>query len=186
MGRRKATPEMEDRMRELRGMGWELVDIAREVGVSYASVSHYTKPGGVKEDNRRKREIRRKLHQDVVAFFGGKCSNPGCNVTDWRILDVNHLNGGGREDIKKYGGYYVFCRAILDGRRPTDDLNLLCKNCNWLYDYERGIRDDGENSDEANETPNPEFSTIQSRIARLKQTLLKPPAEMLQKQKEEA
>lgn len=140
MGKRKVTPKMVDRMRELRGVGWNHYRTACEVGVSQMSVNYYTRPGAVEEQSRRVREYHRKLKQDIVAFFGGKCSNPDCSAADWRILEVNHLNSGGKEDTKKYGGNHRLYRAILDGTRPTNDLNLLCASCNALYEHEVGRR----------------------------------------------
>lgn len=56
------------------------------------------------------------------------CVNCGCN--DHRILEINHINGGGTSEVKK--GQYTrqFLRSVLSGDRQIDDLNLLCKICN--------------------------------------------------------
>jgi hypothetical protein len=69
-----------------------------------------------------------------------ECVNCGCN--DLRILEINHINGGGGKDYKKHKNkpeliYY----AILRGERKTDDLNLLCRVCNALHYAElKGVR----------------------------------------------
>ena len=82
-----------------------------------------------------KRNLRLKLQ--VIALLGGKCSR--CGEADSRVLQVNHCNGGGRNEIRQtYHGTYPFYRAIVSGERPSNDLELLCANHNILYEYERG------------------------------------------------
>lgn len=77
-----------------------------------------------------------------LALLGGKCAR--CGVTDHRVLDVNHVNGGGTKEAKRFGGRYrgnKFYCAILDGRRTTTDLNLLCRPCNLIDHVERVFPD---------------------------------------------
>ena len=78
----------------------------------------------------------------VFKLLGGKCVV--CGISDSRVLQVNHLNGGssretGRGDKKK-AVYYNIYRAILNGSRGVSDLDLRCANCNMIYEYERGVR----------------------------------------------
>lgn len=59
------------------------------------------------------------------------CVRCGCN--DIRLLEINHINGRGREET---GGKFNtgFYKKIVSGNRKTDDLELLCKVCNaWHY-----------------------------------------------------
>lgn len=72
----------------------------------------------------------------VIEKLGGKCV--GCGVADPRILNVNHKNGEGRKELVTHRSNVTFYRRILDGERPTADLDLRCCNCNILYEYERG------------------------------------------------
>ena len=84
--------------------------------------------------------IRWKDKLGVISLLGGKCV--GCGISDPRLLQVNHVNGGGLQEVKGLTTHQ-FYRKILKGERKTDDLNLLCANCNVLYEYERGKRYDG-------------------------------------------
>lgn len=72
----------------------------------------------------------------VIERFGGKCNR--CRETDWRVLQVNHINGGGRKDFQGKGSKMVY-KEILDGKREGE-FNLLCANCNVRYEYEVGRR----------------------------------------------
>jgi hypothetical protein len=69
-----------------------------------------------------------------------KCEK--CGEKDVRILTVNHINGGGRKEAMQPNGHGwgKLCRAIYFGERCVDDLNVLCFNCNVLYEYERKAR----------------------------------------------
>ena len=62
------------------------------------------------------------------------CSNCGCN--DINLLEINHMNGGGKKELDalKSGDLKYL---IINGSRKTDDLNLLCRPCNGLDYLER-------------------------------------------------
>jgi len=88
-----------------------------------------------RESVRRKaRRYYQKSKLKVIEMLGGKCCN--CGNEDIRVLQVNHINGGGSED-NKLGNFY---RRIVNGTRKTEDLELLCANCNIIYEYKRGKR----------------------------------------------
>lgn len=74
----------------------------------------------------------------LIKLLGGECSE--CGNGDYRVLQLNHLNGQGREDARSYGTNYDLYKAILKRKRTTEDLNLLCGNCNILYEYKTGRR----------------------------------------------
>lgn len=72
----------------------------------------------------------------VLRILGGKCRR--CGNEDWRVLQINHKNGGGHEERSSRGmSGAALVRAILNGRK-TDDLDVLCANCNVIHEYERG------------------------------------------------
>ena len=79
-----------------------------------------------------------KLRVSILTLLGGKCSK--CGVDNYRILQVNHLDGGGRQEISEWTNRTAFYRAVLKKKRAVDDLNLLCCNCNILYEHEQGRR----------------------------------------------
>ena len=63
-----------------------------------------------------------------------------CGLTDIRVLSINHKNGGGTQDRKKYNGGTRLYYAIVTGKRSIEDLEILCANCQILYEYEVGRR----------------------------------------------
>ena len=75
-----------------------------------------------------------KLKDKVFEALGGaKCSNPDCHTpgreTDKRCLQIDHINGNGNRDRKKYGSTYKYFQAIL--ANPSE-YQILCANCNWI------------------------------------------------------
>ena len=45
-------------------------------------------------------KIRYKRRLKILKFLGNKCIK--CGFNDWRALQVDHVNGGGRKELKKY------------------------------------------------------------------------------------
>jgi hypothetical protein len=83
----------------------------------------------------RARKLLWKYKTDAFQQFGGKCRN--CGNSDFRVLQINHKNGGGSKEGKFGIRMYM---AIVKGTRNIKDIELLCANCNNVYEYERGIR----------------------------------------------
>jgi len=65
------------------------------------------------------------------ALFGSKCKIYG--FEDIRALQLDHINGGGHQEGLQGQNLY---RAILFGKRKTDDLQLLCANHNVIKRFE--------------------------------------------------
>lgn len=84
-------------------------------------------------------QIKIRRRKKLIQKLGGKCVN--CGITDWRLLQINHINGGGRKERLLLGKKLY--TDILKGKRE-EDYNLLCANCNILYEYDRGQRRDEE------------------------------------------
>lgn len=80
--------------------------------------------------------LSQKIHYLAIDKLGGKCSQ--CGVLDKRLLQINHMNGGGIKELRPYP--HGFYRRIVNGKRKTEDLDIRCANCNILYEYERGVR----------------------------------------------
>ena len=98
-----------------------------------------------REYKKRNREIvlsaerrrRWKIRLKVISSLGGRCSR--CGTDDPRVLQVNHVHGGGQQELRKlHLTNQQFHLRIANGSHTTDGLNLLCANCNVLYEYERG------------------------------------------------
>lgn len=72
----------------------------------------------------------RRIRKEVIEMLGGKCINCGCN--DYDALEINHINGGGNEEIRQIGKK-SFIFAIHNGTRKTNDLEVTCRVCNALH-----------------------------------------------------
>lgn len=75
-------------------------------------------------DNRKRKRLR------VLTMYGGKCAC--CSIDQKEFLAIDHTNGGGSADRKKYGGngsgtnrYYMW---LLEQKR--EGYRVLCHNCN--------------------------------------------------------
>lgn len=94
-----------------------------------------------RENREKSRDINRRyihrLHDKVIDLLGGRCTR--CGITDKRVLQVNHINGGGCKEFEKLGAA-VFYNQILKGERNINDLEARCSNCNIIYKWENSER----------------------------------------------
>lgn len=70
------------------------------------------------------------LRQSVLDKFGGICNK--CGFDDPRALQIDHVNGDGRLDLRNQTGakrYRYLKRVLLD---TENRYQLLCANCNWI------------------------------------------------------
>ena len=68
--------------------------------------------------------------QELIRFLGGKCIK--CGFSDYRALQIDHLNGGGHKEIRDLGHYQMYKRVYAH----PEDYQLLCANCNSIKRYE--------------------------------------------------
>jgi hypothetical protein len=59
-----------------------------------------------------------------------KCSRCGCDNVD--LVEINHKKGGGKKELGRKNSV-LFYFDIIYRRRKINDLNLLCKVCNWAH-----------------------------------------------------
>ena len=81
--------------------------------------------------------FKRRQRASKLACFnllGNKCVR--CGNDDKRVLNVDHVNGGGTQHRRKLGGNYFkkFAEEIRAGGRAYQ---LLCCNCNRIKRVER-------------------------------------------------
>lgn len=94
-----------------------------------------------------KRRNRENIRQKIRDFFGNKCGR--CGNSDFRVLQVDHINGDGyKYRTKKSGGifgkYYSTSTGLwsvwklirTDPEKAKKERQLLCANCNWIKRYE--------------------------------------------------
>jgi len=75
------------------------------------------------------------LRLQAIEHLGAKCRN--CGTVDPRVLQIDHIDGGGtkrrREGVTPTSEY----RRILDSSEGwNDEFQVLCANCNWIKRYE--------------------------------------------------
>ena len=80
-------------------------------------------------------DTRIELKIKVYNLLGNKCINPyniehgPIFLTDIRCLQIDHINGNGKKEYKKWHSTSTYLRHIL---KNIDDYQLLCANCNWI------------------------------------------------------
>ena len=87
-----------------------------------------TKPGNPTKYNDRYELAKNK----VFAAFGCKCNM--CNETDRRVLQLDHVNGGGNKERKKMNSLARYTRAL----KEPEKYQILCANCNVVKKFENG------------------------------------------------
>jgi hypothetical protein len=74
-----------------------------------------------------------------LALLGGKCNWPGCDWTDERALQIDHIHGGGRAEYQRSLNGAMYLRKVLRTENPHLKYQLLCANHNWV---KRAINDE--------------------------------------------
>jgi hypothetical protein len=83
------------------------------------------------EERRKWREQHRQVRERAMEQLGGKrCANCGCD--EFPLLEINHINGGGRLAAKSRSNRQLY-RDIVSGRVALNDYNVLCRICNALH-----------------------------------------------------
>lgn len=102
--------------------------------LAYAKRWWKDRPPEVKERHRvRNRERMRLLRQDVLERFGTTCAH--CGFDDQRALHVDHINGRGREERRRFKGAGPYYKYLLNEANLAD-YQILCANCNIIKQHE--------------------------------------------------
>ncbi len=120
------------KMRKLHSQGWNYNRIAKYLNRFHSSIRYHLDSNAREKMtiyNRstigRRREL---LRLKVVEKLGGKCAH--CGITDKRVLQLDHINGGGGKERKKgIEAYAIYRRAFLIGDK---EFQILCANCNII------------------------------------------------------
>ena len=80
----------------------------------------------------RQRNIRRTRHDKIIERLGNRCVK--CGFTDKWALQIDHIHGGGKKDVKRFKSTNAYYNHILN--ISDEDLfkkyQCLCANCNWI------------------------------------------------------
>jgi predicted HNH restriction endonuclease len=75
------------------------------------------------------RRLRNRL--EVLSALGGKCVR--CGIDDWRVLQIDHINGGGSQERKQVTSIDRYYRDML---LSPEKYQALCANCHQIKRYE--------------------------------------------------
>lgn len=89
--------------------------------------NHPNWKGGTKVANHRHKTRRR---QEMLEYLGAECIK--CGYSDFRALQIDHINAGGRKEFKEIGMTGIYKRVVEN----PEEYQLLCANCNWIKRYE--------------------------------------------------
>lgn len=67
----------------------------------------------------------------ALMFLGGCCTR--CGINDSRVLQIDHINGGGTKEQKKIGTQGIVKQVF----KFPNLYQLLCSNCNWIKKFEQ-------------------------------------------------
>lgn len=75
------------------------------------------------------RNWRARVRSSAIQAYGGCCNC--CGETEPLFLEVDHINGGGGKHRKEIRGGTSFYNWLESKGYPTDEYQLLCRNCNY-------------------------------------------------------
>lgn len=81
-----------------------------------------------------RRRLTRRLR--IIEHLGGVCGR--CGIDDWRVLQVDHVLGGGRQERLSSTSGDRYYDEIMES--PPGKYQLLCANCHQIKHYEDGGR----------------------------------------------
>ena len=77
------------------------------------------------------RSYNNQLRDAVLEQYGKQCASCGFD-TDVRILQLDHINGGGNTERRQIGVRGIRKNAL----QHPEQYQLLCPNCNWTKRYD--------------------------------------------------
>ena len=81
------------------------------------------------EHRARRRRAWASLRDRLLAKYGRRCAGIGCQVTDARVLQLDHVRSDGADERRKLRQEEIVRKALYD---ETGAYQLLCCNCNYL------------------------------------------------------
>ena len=109
----------------------------RKLKLAYAKKNYQENP---EVHHSRKRLYYKMAVEETYRLLGNKCKR--CGVEDKRILQIDHINGGGRKHhIKLNNSWFKFHKDIRESvKNNRNEFQILCANCNWIEAIEKGYR----------------------------------------------
>lgn len=76
----------------------------------------------------RKRYVR--IKNAVFSLLGTNCIK--CGISDIRVLQIDHINGGGSKHRKNFQGRGMYYLILANPQESMKNYQILCANCNWI------------------------------------------------------
>ena len=94
-------------------------------------------PEKMKERDKYDRARTRKYMENLRLCVLNKLSDTPqceiCGISDIRVLDIDHINGGGTKERKQLSSAGVWRKILkMDQYEAKQKYRILCKNCNWI------------------------------------------------------
>jgi hypothetical protein len=97
----------------------------------YSREKYWDDPEKYREEARKRgAEKRKRVRDEMVEAYGGRCACPNCPEANSAFLTLDHVNGDGKAHRVAMGSH-----TYADLRRrgwPKDGYRLLCWNCNAM------------------------------------------------------
>lgn len=90
--------------------------------------------------NARRQNYPHQIRMEIFNLLGDKCVH--CGFSDWRALQIDHVNGGGTKERRNTRThfsnnlYYYYKHVLEQIKGGSKDYQLLCSNCNWIKRWE--------------------------------------------------
>lgn len=79
----------------------------------------------------RQHDYRLSIRKIVIHTLGDKCVK--CGYDDMRALQVDHIDGGGRQERREIPNTTKFYKCVIDSFNNNENkYQLLCANCNVI------------------------------------------------------
>jgi hypothetical protein len=79
----------------------------------------------------RARELRKRKRLEIFELLGNKCAQ--CGISDQRVLQIDHINGGGARERKIFHSNHPYYSHVFEElKHGPKDYQLLCANCNII------------------------------------------------------
>ena len=80
-----------------------------------------------------------KVFTEIFNLLGNQCVK--CGMKDKRVLQIDHIEGGGYKHKKIKGCGMSYYEEILESiKNKENKYQLLCANCNFIEGIEKGYR----------------------------------------------
>jgi hypothetical protein len=123
--------------RAMRGRDMDRIEGYQEYVRQYNAAYRVMAPHKIKK-NAKTKASRDLLRAEIIFYYSdGKNCCSSCGMGDFRVLDLDHVEGGGNKhrELSKGGTYSIYSQLKREGF--PEGYQVLCRNCNWIKALEK-------------------------------------------------